>query len=199
MATTTLVPVLSQPVQYTFARQDLIPLQPETLWQIERGVVRTATWNDEGVMIPLGFWGPGDVIGRPLTRMNPYQIECLTSVEAILLPPPYWHQSLEALLLHVQQSEELLLIVNSRGVATRLLKFLGWLAHKFGRPVHQGCLIDLRLTHQEIAEVLGTSRVTITRLLNQFEQQCLIHRSRRYLTLVTGPQVLETLTSGRGR
>lgn len=185
MATTTLVSAISQPVQYTFAHQDHIPLEPEILWQIERGVVRTSTWNDQGIVIPLGLWGPGDVVGSPLTQVHPYQMQCLTSVEARALAPALWHQSFNALVRHIQQSEELLQIMLCQPVSSRLLQFLVWLSRKFGRPANQGCLIDLRLTHQEIADILGTSRVTVTRLMNQFERKQIINRSRRYLTLLT--------------
>ena len=42
----------------------------------------------------------------------PYQVECLSSVvEACLLPPHLWPQVLEAILLHVQQLEQLLSIL----------------------------------------------------------------------------------------
>jgi hypothetical protein len=44
------------------------------------------------------------------------------------------------------------------------------------REVEKGHLIDLRLTHQEIAEILGITRVTVTRLLREFEQQGAIAR-----------------------
>ena len=53
---------------------------------------------------------------------------------------------------------------------------LNWLAKKCGREVKEGQMIDLRLTHQDIAEILGTTRVTVTRTLNQFEQQGMITR-----------------------
>lgn len=55
-----------------------------------------------------------------------------------------------------------------------------WLAQKFGREVEQGQLIDLRLTHTDIAEVIGGTRVTVTRLLSQFEQDGIINRPRRH-------------------
>jgi len=57
-----------------------------------------------------------------------------------------------------------------------VLTLLSWLAKKFGREVETGQLIDRRLTHQNFAGMLGTTRVTITRTLSQFEQQGLIHR-----------------------
>ena len=38
----------------------------------------------------------------------------------------------------------------------------------FGVEVKSGYLIDIVLTHQEIANLMGSSRVTVTKLLNQF-------------------------------
>ncbi len=57
-----------------------------------------------------------------------------------------------------------------------VVKLLTWLAKKFGREVASGNLIDLRLTHQDIADMLNSTRVTITRILTQLEEQGLIHR-----------------------
>ena len=48
-----------------------------------------------------------------------------------------------------------------------LFKFLEWLDKRFGEDVENGRLLNLRLTHQDIAETLGTTRVTVTRILNQ--------------------------------
>jgi CRP-like cAMP-binding protein len=106
--------------QRTFNRYDLIPLRADVLWKIERGVVRTTTWSEAGRLVTLGYWGSLDVVGQPLSRVEPYQIECLTSVEVSLLPSERWHQALDAILLHIQQSEELLNIVRQEGVQRRL-------------------------------------------------------------------------------
>jgi CRP-like cAMP-binding protein len=57
-----------------------------------------------------------------------------------------------------------------------LVKLLTWLAKRFGREIEQGRLIDLRLTHQDLGEILGSTRVTITRTLSQLEQQGFIER-----------------------
>ena len=171
--------------QHTFSRCDLMPLQTNILWQIERGVVRTLTWNEEGTTITLGYWGAGDVVGQPLCSIQPYKIECLTSVEASYIPQHQWTQVLDAIFQHIQQVEELLCIVRQERIQLRLLQLLIWLARKFGRSVEQGQLVDLRLTHQDIAEAIGTTRVTVTRLLKRFEQEGIIHRSRRHFTLLS--------------
>jgi CRP-like cAMP-binding protein len=64
-----------------------------------------------------------------------------------------------------------------------LWHFLLWLGDKFGRHLEQGKLIDLNLTHQDISEVLNTTRVTITRLLQKFEAQGKISRHKRSIIL----------------
>lgn len=176
--------------QLTFSCYDLLPLQSDSLWKIERGVVRTLTWSEEGRSIVLGFWGPGDVVGKPLSRLEPYQIECLTSAEVSILPSNLWHQVMDAWISHAQQSEELLSIVHNRPVNVRLLQLLNWLARKFGREVEGGKLIELPLTHQALSEVICTTRVTVTRLLNQFEQEGILNRRGRFLILGRQKQLL---------
>lgn len=168
--------------QRLFTRREVIPPRNDVLWRIERGAVRTLTWSEDGAFITLGYWGPGDLVGYPLSRVKPYQIECLTSVEVSVLPPQMWHQDVEALVSHIQQSEELLSIVHRKPISLRLWQFLVWLSEKFGREVEQGKFIDLNVTHQEMAEVLNTTRVTVTRLLQQFEdEQTLIRHKRRII------------------
>lgn len=159
-----------------FARRSLLPLGQDYLWRIETGVVRTLTWLADGTNVTLGLWGSGDVVSRALSKAEPYQIECLTPVEATLLPLDRWNSVNEALIHHIQQFQEFLEILHCRSVEASLLRLLIWLAKKFGHQVEQGQLIELRLTHQEIAETIGTTRVTVTRLLNDFEKQGLIER-----------------------
>jgi len=165
------------------SRGNMLPLQADSVWRIERGIVRTLTWNEAGTLSVLGYWGLGDVVGQPLSRLSSYQIECVTSVEVSLVPAHLWHQVLDAIVLHTQQTEELLYILHQQRIPLRLQQLLGWLAQKFGREVDQGQLIDLRLTHEELAEVLSTTRITVTRLLNQFEREGRIKRVRHHVIL----------------
>jgi CRP-like cAMP-binding protein len=169
--------------QRLFTRREVLPTRNDVLWLIERGAVRTITWGEDGTFITLGYWGAGDVIGYALSKVKPYQIECLTSVEASTLPPHLWHQYTDALIAHIQTSEELLSIVNRKPISLRLWQFLLWLSERFGRNVEQGTLIELYITHQEIAEVLNTTRVTITKLLQEFETAGMLLRHQRRIIL----------------
>ncbi|MEJ6481528.1 Crp/Fnr family transcriptional regulator [Nostoc punctiforme UO1] len=169
--------------QQIFTRREVIPLQNDVLWRIEYGAVRTLTWGEDGTFITLGYWGLGDLIGYPLSRVKPYQIECLTGVEVSIVPPHLWHQDMNALLSHIQQAEDLLSIVHRKPISLRLWQFLVWLSEKFGRDVDKGKLIDLNVTHQDIAEVLNTTRVTVTRLLQQLEEEGTVLRHKRRIIL----------------
>lgn len=171
--------------QRVFKQQSLIPPQFDLLWRIEHGIVRTVTWDDMGTKSALGYWGAQDVVGQPLSRIAPYEIECLTSVEVTAVPASLWHHLLEPVLLHGQEIEQLLSIVHRDRIQLRLLELLTWLAQKFGRPIEQGTLIDLPLTHQQLAETISSTRVTVTRLLEQLEQDGLIGRIRRHIVLLS--------------
>jgi CRP-like cAMP-binding protein len=142
-------------------------------------VVRSLTVLEDGTSVTLGLWGAGDVVSQVLSKTEPYQMECLTSVEATRIPLDRWHLVNEVLIRHIQQYQEFLEILHYRSVDVSLLRLLNWLAKKFGQEVQKGQLIDLHLTHQEISEIIGTTRVTVTRLLNDFEKQGIIERLSR--------------------
>jgi CRP-like cAMP-binding protein len=167
----------------TFEQQDRLPVDSRHLWKIEQGIVRTFTWNHEGVPATLGLWGPGDVVGKPLSQTAPYEAECLEPVTARALPIQFWVHELDAILLSARQTENLLNIISHQIVSLRLLELLTWLAHKFGCEVETGRLIMVKLTHQVIAETVRSTRVTVTRALGSLEQEGKITRSGHQLIL----------------
>lgn len=173
---------------HTFPRRSHLPNRSNALWKIETGVVRTVTWLEDATIITLGLWGPGDTIGKPISKCDPFQIECLTQVKATLLPAEDWLNR-DILLEHIQQVEEFMLMRSYKKVDFMLYKLLNWLAKKFGSEVEKGHLIDMNLTHQDLAEIIGTSRVTITRTLGLFEQQGTIERLPLHRTIVRPAEV----------
>ncbi|MGF1493724.1 MAG: Crp/Fnr family transcriptional regulator [Microcoleaceae cyanobacterium] len=165
---------------HSFGRRELVPLWPDTIWKIQQGVVRTLTWSEDGILISLGYWGEGDIVGQPLTRLDPYQIECLTTVSAQPVPPQQWSEELTAILSCTQQAQELHSIVQIQSTDQRLLNFLQWLGRKFGQVTETGRLINLRLTHLEISDVIGTTRVSVTRMMQRLETRGVILRPCRH-------------------
>ena len=175
MANPTLIaPKLDGLVIHTFKRREHLSLRENALWQIESGAVRTYTLTQDSTIISLGFWGLGDTVGQPLTCIQPYEVECLTDVKVRALQSSECGHLNQVLLCHLHQTQTLLQC-RSGQIHQRLQQLLDWLAAKFGHESEQGQLIRLRLTHQDIAETLGTTRVTVTRLLSKFEQEGRIH------------------------
>ena len=172
--------------QQTFTHRQLVPVPSKGLRRIERGAVRTVTWSEQGTPITLGYWGVGDAIGQSLSGVQPYQIECKTHVEVSYIPQNLCYQCLDEILAHVQQTQAFFCIVRSESLRDRLVQLLVWLGQKFGREVAQGILIDLRLTHQEISEAMGITRITVTRLMCRLEEEGIIDRSRpQYIVLTS--------------
>ncbi|VXD21749.1 Crp/Fnr family transcriptional regulator [Planktothrix paucivesiculata] len=182
-----IAPEFSQQQRY-FQRRDQLPARRDHLWKIESGVVRTFTYLENGTVVTLGLWGVGDVVSRVLSKSDPYYMECVTPVQATSVAIGEFDDLNPLLIQHIHQLQTFLEIVHSRPVDEALHKLFLLLANKFGSDVPHGQLIEFHLTHQEIAESIGTTRVTVTRLLKEFEQQGIIERLNRQFIILPGHQ-----------
>lgn len=167
-----------QPKLFHFKRYDNLQCRSDDgLWRIHSGYVRSLSWSPEGEFVPLGFWAKGDVVGgailqrsgSTIAQTQPYEAQCLTAVTAEHLGDTYSY-SRAVILAQMRQSSDFLWIAHCRQSEQRLLQFVCWLASAFGEPTPVGYRILLKLTHQEIAESIGATRVTITRFLKVLER-----------------------------
>jgi CRP-like cAMP-binding protein len=78
-----------------------------------------------------------------------------------------------------------LALAGKRLVADRLRHFLMLLARDFGQVEPQGIRIPLKLTHHQLATAVGTTRVTVTRLLKDFKEEGWMSLDRRHIILDT--------------
>jgi CRP-like cAMP-binding protein len=167
-----------------FARGNFIPTELNILWLINQGVVKTSTYDDQGNSIVLGYWGKGDLVGQSLSRIKTYKIECLTHVEVACIPYQHWNHLAQKIRCHHHDTEEILYIFRQKNLYERTVKILIFLATKFGIKHKQGRLIQLPLTHHELGDFIGATRVSITRIINQLEKEKLINRpDRGYIIL----------------
>ena len=174
---------------HNFNPGNLFPILEDYLWLVKTGVVKTYTWNEQGLETTIGYWGDGDVVGQPLSAISPYAMKCLTEVTATQINLKNSDRLSECICNHIQQSEELLYIVRSNRVYYKLKRLLIWLANKFGQEIEQGRLINFPLTHQELAEAISTTRVSITKLINQLEQEGFIIRHGRSYIIVLSADI----------
>ena len=161
-----------------FKRYDPLFSGDYGLWRIKSGYIRTLTWNASGEVVPLGFWTAGDIVGcataEPAQKTNaqthPYEAQCLTTVTAEYLGNHCGFPK-NMILAQLSQSNDLLRIAHCHQTEMRLLLFVCWLAEKFGQLATEGYQVDIKLTHQEIAESIGATRVTVSRLLKVLERK----------------------------
>jgi CRP-like cAMP-binding protein len=154
-----------------------LPHQANGLWEIESGIVRGYTWLDDGSIVTLGLWGTGELVSTFFPVIKPYELECLTEVKAVSIPWQNSPEQIRVLLNSLQSTYDLTLIRNYKTTDIMLIKLFTWLSRKNGKKTPNGQLIDIRLTHQDIADILGITRVTVTRSLLQLEKQGLIERN----------------------
>lgn len=96
---------------------------------------------------------------------------------------------LQGLSSRILQTEMMIETLAHRDMGSRLVSFLLILCRDFGEPTPEGIRIDLRLSHQAIAEAIGSTRVTVTRLLGELREQSMISIHKKKIT-VHNPVVL---------
>jgi CRP/FNR family cyclic AMP-dependent transcriptional regulator len=154
----------------------------QSIFFIERGSIRVTRPSPDGKsFVIISLLGPGDLLGdvgwtedthdctaesleecrifqvsrrdfEMLTRDNPGFALCLINILANRLK-------------HAQSRIEDLVF---RQVPSRVAKLFINLADNHGKMTPSGIILDLPLTHQEIADIVGSSRVTVTQVLNKF-------------------------------
>lgn len=84
-----------------------------------------------------------------------------------------------------------------REVPARLARFLLGLVERRGQPQEQGWLIPLELGMEDIASLLGSTRQTVSALINQWERQGILQRQGRRSLLIRSISALEAQCPGK--
>ncbi len=140
-------------------------------WRVNDGYVRTNTWSPDGELVTIGLAGPGDLLPPPRPEWQPSERACLTrALLAEVTPSP--EELTASLHSQIAQMTTLLRIGRLRPVDARLLHLLRWIGERFGIVTSRGTLLSLQemnLTHRVLAEICGTTRVSITKALSHYK------------------------------
>ncbi|MEB3160920.1 MAG: Crp/Fnr family transcriptional regulator [Synechocystis sp.] len=159
---------------------EVIPLKENGCWQIYRGILQVSQLTDNGEEILVGWAQAGSFVGLQLTpsQLDIYQAKALSDVylrwystDNIAANPPLRELILTQTIKRLRQAESLLAIAGYKRVDERLQALLKLLAQEMGQPSDGGIRLSVRLTHQMLANAIGTTRVTITRLLGDLQTQ----------------------------
>ena len=109
----------------------------------------------------------GKAAFEDLARSNPDFALCLLQVISIRL----------------KQAQERIEDLVFRQVPSRIARLLLSLAETHGKVTPKGIRVEFRLTHQDIADLVGSSRVTVTQVLNRFRDSQWIDIESKRITI----------------
>ena len=173
----------------------LIPLLKNSVWFVVRGMVKLGAVSVHGDELVLGLVGPNEPFGAAFTNVEAYDAVALTNCDLLCCNLVEVEQSpqlalalAKAMTARYRQAESMLALLGLRRVEERVRGFVELLARDFGEPCDDGLRLNLRLTHQEIASALSTTRVTVTRVLGQLRDEgwLQIDASRHFVMPRTG-------------
>ncbi|MEC4985603.1 MAG: Crp/Fnr family transcriptional regulator [Oscillatoria sp. PMC 1068.18] len=180
-----------------FTKDERIPARPKLLYLVHRGAIRlvgtaqvSATQNKSGSPSTspiaeegfLGFIGAGQPF--EIVAQSPFTLQAYAHVDQTSVIWMYWHdldnwphfrrEVLDAFRYQHQRKLLWLSTLGQRRTIDRLLGFLTLLIEEYGESNDQGYFLPYPLTHAQIGSAIGSTRVTVTRLMGKLRQKGLI-------------------------
>ena len=186
----------------TFVKDERIPSRPGLLYLVQRGAVRLTGSAQLGLGVAgeseedmastplmaqdeeafLGFVGPGQPF--EIIAQSPFSLQSFAHVDQTAVIWLYWHdldnwphfrrEVLEAFRHQHQRKLLWLSTLGQRRTIDRLIGFLTLLIEEFGEASADGYYLPFPLTHAQIGSAIGSTRVTVTRLMGKLRQQGII-------------------------
>lgn len=171
----------------------------ERVYFLQKGAVRLSRVYEQGEEITVALLREGSVFGvlSLITGQKAdrfYHAVAFTNVELLSVPieqvekalkenPDLSMWMLKGLSTRILQTEMMIETLAHRDMGSRLVSFLLILCRDFGTGGTTGVTIDLKLSHQAIAEAIGSTRVTVTRLLGDLRQDNMISITKKKITV----------------
>ena len=91
----------------------------------------------------------------------------------------------------LRQSDEVIESLLHREVSTRLATLLTNLGDRFGHQNGTGLLIDVRLTHQDLANMIASTREAVSKVMSEFQREGIIENRNRRIAILDRPTLAE--------
>jgi len=167
------------------------------LYFVKEGYVKIGNIDDEGNEIIKDILQPGDVFGQITLERNNMRGEFAQAYKVDTILCAFTINDFEKLLMRrpdlgivfskkvgqqLRRIDHRLINLLQRDARTRILYFF-WsiLQHKLTNQSNT-CRIENYFTHEDIARLTGTSRQTVTTMINQFAQDGLLEVDRKYIS-----------------
>ena len=167
------------------------------LYAIASGLVRVSTVSDDGKVMVFGIFGPGELFGEVALLDGRERTATVTAVSATellvidrrdFLPflekhPKVSIQLLSALAGRVRSASQLVEDALFLPLPARLAKKLLFLADNFGTRHGKSIRIDLKLSQQELGNLVGTTRESINKALRAWEDDGTIKTEQGFISI----------------
>jgi CRP/FNR family transcriptional regulator/CRP/FNR family cyclic AMP-dependent transcriptional regulator len=174
----------------------------DTLFVIAKGQVKVSIVSEDGREVILSILGQGDFFGEmSLLDGHPRSANVTTMQETELLmvrrpdflrliqnTPQIAVKLLAVLASRLRKTDRKIEGLALSDVTGRITQTLLQLAEEQGSPTPEGVLISNRPTHQDLANMSGTTRETVSRVLKRLENQGYLVSKGKDL-LVVGPDL----------
>ncbi|MGR7995377.1 Crp/Fnr family transcriptional regulator [Xanthobacter sp. ZOL 2024] len=167
------------------------------IWLIESGTVRTFYVSPAGREITLALWTSGHFVGGPevfgggahvwsADVHEEAEVLYLTGAKIRLLVetmPRFAICLIEGLVAKGKCYSALVQMLGTRSVTERLAHLLIIFADTAGRPEGNRLVIERKLTHDQLAAIVGATRQWVTMTLDKFQKRGLISVSRQSIVV----------------
>lgn len=169
----------------------------QVLYVIKEGKVKISLISPDGQEISLVVFGKGECFGeiaildglpRSADAVALEKVECYTLQRsdfhnAIMKNPKIAIQIIEVLTRRLRSTDQMVEDLIFLDVYGRVAKKLLELADTHGTKVDDGTRIDVRLTQQEIASMVGASRESVNKVMGYFTDKNFISADKHKITL----------------
>ena len=160
--------------QRRYQRGDVILLEPDTVLEIRQGIIAQTMVHQDGSQVLLGLCGPEQLVVPHPADTCYIQLVAHTNAAVTIKS---WQQASrdaefpEKLRSRLQQMEAWAAMQARPHLDQRVFGILSLLAEQFGVASPQGEMVDIRITHTQLATAVGATRTTITRTLGDLRRQ----------------------------
>jgi len=185
----------------SYRKNDLVylPGDPsDMVFLLKKGRVKISRLSEEGREATLAILEPGEIFGELEALQGIPRESMVQALEPVLICEiqredfdRYLHQYPEVggkvikwFGWRLRQIETRVSDLVFKSAAARLAHLLLDLSHSMGIPENRCIRLQTRLTHQNLANLIGTSRETVSTLISQFVNHGLIAQANRYILIL---------------
>ena len=162
----------------SYEKGEEILISSGEVWQVYRGMMQLSKINSKEEDTVVGWIGSDRVFGNLFNHQVSYRLLALSNIYArkfkiqeIEKSPKIVRALISEFSSHSIQSQKLLAINALRRIEDRLWHLLLLLSEEMGDTQDNGIRLNVRFTHQNLAKIICTTRVTITRVLGEFQSR----------------------------